>query len=200
MDKVKDFLHFCHLLHTKGYVSGSGGNVSQKIGERIVITPTGRALGLLTEDDLVWIEADGTYTNGKPSKEVKLHQACYNARPDVTAVVHVHSIYSIAVTCRDEVNAEDAMPHYTPGYSMRIGSLPVLPYNTPGSTELADDVERVLAGRNSVLLKNHGLVTCGKSLEEAFDIMEEVEKNAHLYYILDGKGCALSAEQENDLR
>ena len=171
MDKVKDFLHFCHLLHTKGYVSGSGGNVSQKIGERIVITPTGRALGLLTEDDLVWIEADGTYTNGKPSKEVKLHQACYNARPDVTAVVHVHSIYSIAVTCRDEVNAEDAMPHYTPGYSMRIGSLP-----------------------------NHGLVTCGKSLEEAFDIMEEVEKNAHLYYILDGKGCALSAEQENDLR
>lgn len=200
MNKVKEFLHFCHLLHTKGYVSGSGGNVSLKIDDRIVITPTGRALGLLTEEDLVWIEADGTYTNGKPSKEVHLHLACYAARPEVTAVVHVHSLYSIAVTCRKDVDPVDCMPHYTPGYSMRIGALPVLPYNTPGSKALAEDVERVLSSRNSVLLQNHGLVTCGKSLEEAFDIMEEVEKNAHLHYILGGKGIALSAAQEEELR
>lgn len=200
MENIKEFLHFCHLLHSKGYVSGSGGNVSQKIGDRIVITPTGRALGLLTEEDLVWIEPDGSFTNGKPSKEVRLHLACYKARPEVTAVVHVHSIYSVAATCREDANIEDAMPHYTPGYAMRVGKLPILPYNTPGSEALAEDVERVLSGRNSVLLKNHGLVTCGKTFEEAFDIMEEVEKNAQLFYLLGGKGDALSEEQENELR
>ena len=92
------------------------------------------------------------------------------------------------------------MPHYTPGYAMRVGKLPILPYNTPGSEALAADVERVLSGRNSVLLKNHGLVTCGKTFEEAFDIMEEVEKNAQLYYLLGGKGEALNEQQENELR
>lgn len=200
MDTKKTFIEICHLLHAKGLVSGSGGNVSMKVGDRVLITPTGRSLGFITEDDLVWVEKDGTYTNGIPSKEVMMHLSCYEARPDITAVVHVHSVYSVAISCRKDIDPYDAMPHYTPGYAMRVGKLPVVGYSLPGSAELAEDVKRVLKVRNSVLLQNHGSVICGKSLEEAFDIMEEIEKNAHLCYVLGDKGVALTPEQETGLR
>lgn len=197
--KIENFINICHLIHNKGYVSGSGGNVSMKIGDRIVITPTGRPLGFITEKDLVWIEPDMSFTNGKPSKEVWMHLACYEARSDITAVVHVHSTYSVAVACLHNADMADAMPHYTPGYALRVGALPIVPYKTPGSRALAEDVCKIISHRNSVLLANHGQVTCGRNLEEAYDIMEEIEKNANLFFLLGKAGRDLTIRQEAEL-
>lgn len=188
MDNISSFLEICHLLHSMQYVSGPGGNISLKLDDRIVITPTGRPLGFLKEEDLVWINPDGSYENGKPSKEVFMHLAAYAARPDVKAVVHVHSLYAIAVSCLRGLNKADAMPQFTPGYAMRVGKLPVIDYLAPGSPELAKQVAAVLKERNSVLLQNHGLVTCGGDLETAYDLVEEIEENAHLFFVLDGRG------------
>jgi ribulose-5-phosphate 4-epimerase/fuculose-1-phosphate aldolase len=92
-----------------------------------------------------------------------------------------------------------AMPVYTPGYSARVGKLPMVPYFRPGSEELADWVWKFIAGRNSVLMASHGMLTVGKSTEQALNIAEEIEENAHLFFILDGRGAGLTEQQQVDL-
>lgn len=200
MDSIKSFLEVCHMLHEMRFVSGSGGNISMKVDDRFVITPTGRPLGALKENDLVWINQDGSFSNGKPSKETRMHRAAYEAREDITAVIHVHALYSVAIACLKDVDKTDAMPHYTPGYDVRVGKLPIIDYFLPGSQELADSVTDVLKVRNSVLLANHGLVTCGSCLETAYNLVEEIEENAQLYFILGENGKSLTADQATLLR
>lgn len=200
MDTISSFLEVCHILHDMRFVSGSGGNVSMKVDDKLVITPTGRPLGALKENDLVWINPDGSFENGKPSKEYRMHLAAYEAREDITAVIHVHALYSVAVACLKGADKADAMPHYTPGYALRVGKLPIIDYLLPGSQELADSVTEVLKRRNSVLLGNHGLVTCGDCLETAYNMVEEIEENAQLYFILGDKGQPLTLAQDILLR
>lgn len=187
-----DFLGMCHILHQKGFVSGPGGNVSCRVGNMFYITPTGKSLGMMREEDIVLLQPDGTFQGtGKPSKEWRMHLACYQVRQEISAVVHVHSTYSVSVSCLKDADSFCAMPAFTPGYQIRVGDLRVLPYSAPGSPELARGVERVISERNSVLLANHGLVTVGKDLETAFNLVEEIEENARIYFILNGKGVSL---------
>lgn len=194
-------IRICHLIHSKGLVSGSGGNVSFRIGDGVVITPSGGAFEFLEENDLVRIDMDG-HPSGlvPPSKETSLHLNCYKARGDVRAVIHVHSVYSVALSCLTDRESGNCVPVYTPGYGIRVGSLPVLPYMLPGSPLLAAETARVISGRNSVLLENHGLVTVGASLEEALSLTEEIEENAEIHFILAGRGKALNAEQLEGLK
>lgn len=177
----------CHMLHEKGMVSGSGGNVSIRAGERVWITPTGVSLRAVTKENLVALNMDGTWEGMIcPSKEYRLHLQCYVNRPEISSVVHVHSLYSVALSCA--IGPEDQIPVYFPGYAMRVGKLPVLPYMRPGDQKLAEAVSSVISRRNSVLLANHGVVTVGRDIQEALNIMEEIEENAQLYFILGGKG------------
>ena len=165
---IQLFLDTCHLIHAKGLVSGSGGNISLRCDDGILITPSGRSLESLKEEDLVLLQMDGSYTcpnGGIPSKEWRMHLACYHARPDVSALVHVHSSNAVAVSCMKDADSSCAIPVYTPGYSMRVGELPILPYMTPGSVELCDHVFPLIAKRNSVLLANHGPLAVGRSME-----------------------------------
>ena len=126
---IQLFLDTCHLIHAKGLVSGSGGNISLRCDDGILITPSGRSLESLKEEDLVLLQMDGSYTcpnGGIPSKEWRMHLACYHARPDVSALVHVHSSNAVAVSCMKDADSSCAIPVYTPGYSMRVGELPLL--------------------------------------------------------------------------
>ena len=166
---IQLFLDTCHLIHAKGLVSGSGGNISLRCDDGILITPSGRSLESLKEEYLVL------------SKEWRMHLACYHARPDVSALVHVHSSNAVAVSCMKDADSSCAIPVYTPGYSMRVGELPLLPYMTPGSVELCDHVFPLIAERNSVLLANHGPLAVGRSMEEALNIIEEIEDEAKLF-------------------
>lgn len=88
---------------------------------------------------------------------------------------------------------------YTPGYSMRVGELPLLPYMTPGSVELCDHVFPLIAERNSVLLANHGPLAVGRSMEEALNIIEEIEDEAKLFLLLGDRGIAMTKAQQNAL-
>jgi ribulose-5-phosphate 4-epimerase/fuculose-1-phosphate aldolase len=192
---VQDFLDLCHRVYDKGFVSGSGGNISIRLGDQLLITPTGRNLGALREEDFVCMDTNGTIIgSGKPSKEWRMHLVCY-ARPDVAAVVHTHSLYAVALSCTKGVDPQCAMPVYTPSYGLRVGKLPLLPYLLPGSEELAEYAAGVMAERDSVLLANHGLLTVGKSMEQAMNLVEEIEENARLCLILGDKGLPLSQEQ-----
>lgn len=203
-DKILLLLKFCRQVYDKSFVSGSGGNISVRDGDDILITPTGRNLGMLEERDIIRMRPDGAVTgDGIPSQEWRMHCLCYT-RPDVMSVVHVHSVYASAVSCMN-LDPACAMPVYTPGYSVRVGTLPVVPYYRPGSEELAAAVAPIIVGtssspgRNSVLLANHGLLTVGPNLEKALNLAEEVEENAQIFLLLGKAGRPLNEVQQAEL-
>lgn len=201
VEKIDTLVNVCHLIHRKGLVSGSGGNVSIRAENGILITASGIALEATTPENLVFVSGDGSY-NGHlcPSKETSLHLKCYATRPEVLAVVHVHSVYSVALSCMSALCGNNVVPAYTPGFGIRVGHLPVIPYYCPGSPQLADAVSTVIAKRDSVLMQNHGLVTVGDTLESALNLVEEIEENAKIHFILRGAGVALSPEQIETLQ
>jgi ribulose-5-phosphate 4-epimerase/fuculose-1-phosphate aldolase len=193
---IETFLDLCHRVYEKDLVRGAGGNVSVRSGDRIFISPTGRCLGVVDADDVVQLGLNGAVIGtGQPSKEWRMHLSCYE-REDVRAVVHVHSAYAVGVACLADLDLVCSMPVYSPGYSVRVGKLPAVAYMRPGSIELAQAVAAVVARRNSVLLANHGVVAVGASADQAFDIAEEIEENARLHFLLDGRGRALDEQQQ----
>jgi len=189
----KELMSICHLVYLRGMVNGSGGNISVRMQDGMLITPTGRSLGQLRADDLVRVGLNGQFSGDvKPSKEVYLHLNCYEQREDVNAVVHVHSPYTVAASCLDNADLDCVMPSFTPGYLARVNKLQMIPYFKPGSLELAKRVRSAIKFTNSVVLANHGIVAVGKDLEGALNIAEEVEGNAKIYLLVGKRGKTLN--------
>ena len=173
----KEFCEFCRLVQGRGLVSGSGGNLSLSLEGRILISPSGRPLGALREEDVVELLPDGSVLGGRPSSERRMHEACYAVRPELRAVLHVHSPWATALSCSLDLDMRRAI-------GKRVGELPALPYRLPGSAQLAEEVGAVIARRDSVLLCNHGVVTVGRSFEEALVLAEEIEAEAMMFLLL----------------
>ncbi len=202
-DIITNFLDTCHRLQASGMTCSSGGNISVRLENGdILLTPSGRSFESLEREDLITLHPDGSFESmngGLPSKEWRMHLACYQ-RSDVNAVVHLHSANAVIVSCMKDRNFECAIPVYTPGYGMRVGNLPLLPYFTPGSAELSERVFKILKDRNSVLLANHGSVAVGPSLESAVNIAEEIEDEAKIHIALKNNGISLTEEEQKPLR
>ena len=165
------------------------------------MTPTGVSLGELNEDRLARLDSDGALLAGDaPTKEAFLHRVMYDCRSRASAVVHLHSTHSVAVSCLHGLNPVDVLPPLTAYYVMRVGQLPLVPYYPPGDLTLAEAV-RPLAGRHhAVLLANHGPIVAGASLSAAADAIEELEETAKLRLLLEGhKIRALSEEAATEL-
>jgi ribulose-5-phosphate 4-epimerase/fuculose-1-phosphate aldolase len=179
---------------------GRTGNISVRDGERILVTPTGASLGTL--DDLSVIDAAGRHVGGpKPSKEAFLHAAVYRARSGAGAVVHLHSTYSVAVSCVDGLPPDDVLPPLTAYYVMRVGTLPLLPYSAPGDEALEALAEETARRHAAFLLANHGPVVAGADLAAAADAVEELEETARLFLLLrDLPIRPLTPTQVKDLR
>jgi ribulose-5-phosphate 4-epimerase/fuculose-1-phosphate aldolase len=174
-------------LFTRSLTHGSTGNISARVGDRILVTPTGSSLGTVLPDELSVIDTTGAHVDGaKPSKEAFLHAAMYRARPKATAVVHTHSTYSAAVSCLAGLDSASALPPLTAYFAMRIGMLPLLPYHAPGDDALEELAERTARDHLALLLSNHGPVVSGTSLSAAMDGLEELEETAKLFLLLDG--------------
>src|SRR5215212_7814075 len=172
-------------LYSRGYAFGSTGNLSQRAGERVWITPTGKSLRSLGADELAEVDLQGVSRNeNRPSKELPFHLGIYKQRPDVQAIVHLHSLHAVALSCLESLNAAEPLPPLTPYYFMRVAPLAVVPYFRPGSLQLAAEIEAAATRHNSMLLRNHGLITMGSTLDEAVDRAEELEQTARLYFML----------------
>jgi ribulose-5-phosphate 4-epimerase/fuculose-1-phosphate aldolase len=189
-------------LYNRGLTSGSSGNISVRLDDGWLMTPTNACLGLLDPARLSRLDANGQLQSGDAmTKESFLHVAMYEQRSDANAVVHLHSTHSVAVSCLADVDASNVIPPITAYYVMRVGTLPLVPYFRPGDRALADAV-RALAGKHhSVLLANHGPVIAGTSLSAAIYAMEELEETAKLYLLL--RGCKtrfLTAQQLTELQ
>ena len=189
-------------LYERGLTHGSTGNLSIRLDDGWLMSPTGASFGELDPARLSRLDAEGRHVSGdKPTKESFLHLAMYRQRPGSGAVVHLHSTHSVAVSVLAELDPADLLPPLTAYYIMRIGTLPLVPYYPPGDMALADAVSGLAGRHHAMLLANHGPVVAGSSLAAATDAIEELEATARLYLLLRGQQLRLlSAEQVAELR
>ena len=189
-------------MYERGLTFGASGNISVRIDDGWLMTPTGTSMGDLDPARLSKLDKDGKHLSGdKPTKEAFLHVAMYGERPDCRSVVHLHSTHSVAVSCLDEIDETDVLPPITAYYVMRVGTLPLIPYFPPGDVDLAKAVREMASDHHAVLLANHGPVVAGKSLEDAVYATEELEETAKLFLLLRGERTRyLTSEQIESLR
>lgn len=182
-------------LALAGLNQGAAGNASVRMAGGMLITPTGVKPASLEEGSLVEMTLDGTVAPGqlRPSSEWRFHAAIYRQRPEVGAVIHVHSPYATALACmRREIPAFHYMISVAGGDSIRCGG-----YALFGTDALSGVVLDALAGRRACLLANHGLVATGATLSAAHDLALAVEDLAHQYCItLQCGGPVLLTEPE----
>jgi 3-dehydro-4-phosphotetronate decarboxylase len=179
---------FGKSIFDRGLTAGSSGNISVRLEDGWLLTPTNASLGRLDSSRISKLDWDGRLVSGDPpSKEAPLHLAMYQQRPSAHAVVHLHSTYSAAVSCLRGLPPGNCLPPLTAYFVMKIGRLPLVPYHRPGDPRIGDAI-RGLASRNSaVLLANHGPVVSGTSLEAAVYAVEELEETAKLFLLLQGQ-------------
>jgi ribulose-5-phosphate 4-epimerase/fuculose-1-phosphate aldolase len=176
---------FGRSLFQRGYGCGSSGNISVRLDDGILVTPTNSCLGTLDPAQIAKVDWDGQHlSGGQPSKEAFLHLAMYGERPGEGAVVHLHATHSVAVSCLEGIDNANVLPPITAYYAMRVGTLPLLPYYRPGDPALAGAVREAARSHHAMLLANHGPVVAGKSLEAAVYNAEELEETAKLYLLL----------------
>jgi ribulose-5-phosphate 4-epimerase/fuculose-1-phosphate aldolase len=189
-------------LFERGLTHGSTGNISVRLDDHWLVTPTGSSFGTLDPARISKLDAEGRLVDGDPpSKEAVLHRAMYEQRPSAGAVVHLHSIYSVAASVMTEVDPDDVLPPLTAYYVMRIGRLPLVPYFPPGDINLAEAVRGCAGKHHALLLANHGPVVAGTTLAAATDAIEELEATARLFLLLRGQTCrCLTGDQVEDLR
>ncbi|BBB93068.1 class II aldolase/adducin family protein [Methylomusa anaerophila] len=177
----KEVLAIGCMLLDKGLVSGTWGNVSTRIPDAdcIAVTPSGKPYHELKFENIVIVDKTGNVIRGdfKPTSELSLHLTIYKARPDIKAIVHTHSVFASACA----VAHRSIPPIIEDLVQLAGGSIDVAPYALPGTAELALNAVNTLGNKQAVLLANHGVVGCGRSLPEAFIACELVEKAAQIY-------------------
>ncbi len=170
-------------LFTRGYSVGSAGNISVRLADGYLMTPTNSCLGRLDAARLSRLDTGFAHVGGDPpSKEVFMHRAFYQARPDAGAVVHLHSTMATAVACLAEADSENPIPPLTPYFVMRVGRrLPIVPYYRPGDAAMEPAIAEQARTARAVLLANHGPVVSGRTLTDAVYAAEELEEAAKLF-------------------
>jgi ribulose-5-phosphate 4-epimerase/fuculose-1-phosphate aldolase len=193
---------FGKSLFDRGLTAGSSGNLSARVDDGWLVTPTNASLGALDPARLAKLDWQGNVLSGDaPSKESVLHRAVYEERAGAAAIVHLHATHSAAVSCMSGLDADDCIPPLTAYFVMKIGKLPLVPYFRPGDPALADAIRGLAAKHTALLLANHGPVVAGRSLEAAVYAIEELEETAKLFLLLRGTPVrALDAAQIAELR
>lgn len=172
-------------LYERGLTAGSSGNISVRLDDGWLLTPTNACLGHLDPARIAKMDWDGMLLAGDPpSKEAFLHRSMYEVRSSAGAIVHLHSTHSAAVSCMSGLDHTSCIPPLTPYFVMKIGRLPLVPYYRPGDQALAGAIGALAAKHSAVLLSNHGPVVSGSSLEAAIYASEELEETAKLFLLL----------------
>ena len=191
----------CRQLAARGLIAGQDGNLSVRLErDRALVTPSGAIKGLVQPGDMVEVDLQGRKRRGRgnPTSELDLHLRILNRRPDVGAVVHAHPPVATAFGVAGEGLRILVLPELT----QLCGEVPLVPYGTPGTPELADRLEPHLAGHDAWLLANHGAVTVGPTLDVAWIRMESLEHAARIIFAARALGRAneLSPEAVARLR
>ncbi|MEZ4528007.1 MAG: L-fuculose-phosphate aldolase [Desulfobacterales bacterium] len=177
----REIIRFGKKMLSSGLTTGTGGNLSILNREQnlLAISPSGVEYTEMKPEDAVVLDMAGQIKDGtrKPSSELGFHLALYRKRADIAAVVHTHSVYATTIAC---LNWEIPAVHYLVGFSGK--KVPLAPYATFGTEELARNISETIGDCNAVLMANHGLVTAGPGIGQAFAVAEEIELVAQIWF------------------
>ena len=188
-------------LYKRGLTGSTGGNISCRAGNIMLISKTNTSFGRLKPEDILACDLSGKpLEEGRPSREVGFHAAIYQQRPSAGAVVHLHSPYAIALGAFS-LNDRDVLPSCTYGAVVRVGRVPMVGFHEPGHADLIGRVaDELKNAENAIYLAKHGIITFAEDLGSACDIAEEFEQNAKIYVVTGGKVPLLDPNEVERLR
>ena len=195
-------------LFERGYVHATAGNISVRLDDGFLITPTDACLGFLQPGQLALVAPDGTQRSGeRASKTLALHRRIYDADPDARCVIHTHSTHLVALTLAGVWTRDDIVPPLTPYYVMKVGHVPLVPYHRPGDPAAADAVAaRIVDARTrgvpirAVMLDRLGPNVWHESPAAAMATLEELEETARLWLMTQPRPAPLDAGRIEELR
>ncbi len=169
-------------MYARGYVASNDGNISARLGKnRILLTGKGISKGFMKTKDLSIVDMDGQTISGnsKPSTEIFLHLQIYKDRPDVQSVCHAHPPYATGFA----VAGIPLDQHVLPEVIIALGTIPLVEYGTPGTEDFYRPLKPLLGSFDAFLLANHGALTVGKNVMDAYHKMETLEHFAHIAFV-----------------
>jgi len=175
----RELVEICRRLHERDLIGAAEGNVSVRLGEgRFLVTPSGASKGHLAPGDLVVVDGSGEVVKGRgrASTELRMHLAAYASRPDVSAVVHAHPVTAVALTVAGLPPPNDLVPEA----AVTLGEVAVARFAVPGTEDVPASLAPLWAGHDVVLLERHGALALGRTLAEAFDRIETLERVARI--------------------
>jgi len=197
----QEILRFGKMLHERGYIAATDGNISVRLNEvSVLITPTCISKGMMSTEDLLVVDMNGRKVSGfrDVTSEISLHLTIYRMRPDVNAIVHAHpptaTGFAACGLALDQALISEVL--------LSLGEIPLARYATPGTPDLSDALEPFIPDHDAILMANHGVVTFGSDLIQAHMNMETVEHFAKIALVVKQLGCGqpLSAEQVRKLQ
>ncbi|MCX6826330.1 MAG: class II aldolase/adducin family protein [candidate division Zixibacteria bacterium] len=180
-------IKYGRLLYKNGLVAGAQGNLSIRLKDgNILITPAGASKGFLKEENLIVVSLKGKKITGRgeASSELLMHLAVYKHRPEIEACCHAHPPFATAFSAV----GRNLPSHILPEVIVVIGEIPLAKYAPPGTSAVPQSIKKLLPNHNAFILQNHGVLTIGRTIEEAYNQMEIVEHYAKIVYIAENIG------------
>lgn len=176
MELRRAMVAVCRALYQRQLLAAMDGNLSVRSGNHLLTTPSGVNKGFIREEDIITVAWDGRVVAGagQPTTELLLHLEVYRVRPEAGAVIHAHPPIATAFTLAGVSLAEAILPEVV----LTLGAIPTAPYATTGTPEMAGAVRELLPYYDAMLLEQHGALTVGQDLWEAYNRMEKVEHAA----------------------
>jgi len=188
------------MLHQKNYLAGTDGNVSVRLGDQVLITPSGVNKGMMEEDQVITVDLEGRLLagTGRPTSELRMHLLVYELRPEAGAVVHAHLPYATACTLAGISLLEPILPEVV----ITLKGIPTAAYATPGTEEVPKAIRDFIQEFDAILLSRHGAITVGQDVMDAYNKMEKLEHTARVVLAarLQGPVSPLSASEVEKLR
>jgi 3-dehydro-4-phosphotetronate decarboxylase len=188
-------------LYERRYTVGTAGNISARIEDGWLITPTDACLGRIDPNEIAKVDAKGNHlSGGRPSKTLALHQRIYENSIDARGVIHTHSTHLVALSLAGVWTADNVLPPLTPYYVMKVGHVPLISYRRPGDQCAADEVAAWVPKVRAVLLERLGPVVWERSVSQASYALEELEETAKLFLSVLPRPNPLSTDSIDELR
>ncbi|MEX3981152.1 aldolase [Paraburkholderia sp. EG287A] len=188
-------------LYERGYTVGSAGNISARLDDGWLITPTDACLGRLDPAGIAKVDLDGNaVSGGKPSKTLALHRGVYERNREARGIVHTHSTHLVALTLAGVWSDADVLPPITPYYVMKVGHIPLIRYRRPGDPQVAQQIAALAERVRGVLLERLGPVVWERSVSQASYALEELEETARLWLMTNPRPAPLDDTALEELR
>ncbi len=174
----KEIIRIGHMLHQKNFIAATDGNISVRLGERLLVTPSGVNKGFLEEEAIILVDLQGATLKGRGrcTSEIQMHLLAYQLRPGTGAVVHAHPPSATACSLAGISLLEPILPEVV----LTLKGIPTAPYATPTTGEVPASIQEWLGQYDALILERHGAVTVGRDLQDAYNKMEKLEHTARV--------------------